>query len=81
VVIDTLNLLRMFKRQKLLILGAGCSRNYSQGTSNITGLKSPLDNDFFKMAKKVLLNSRLESNLAILIEGLVHNLHRLLKIG
>jgi hypothetical protein len=29
------------------------------------------------MAKKVILNSRLESNLAMLIEGLVHNLHRL----
>jgi hypothetical protein len=75
--IDSLNLLRAFKRQKLLILGAGCSRNYSQGTSNITGLESPLDSNFFKMAKKVLLNSRLESDLAILIEGLVHNLHRL----
>lgn len=67
----------MFKRQKLLIIGAGCSRNYSKGTSNIQGLESPLDSNFFKMAKKVILNSRLESNLAMLIEGLVHNLHRL----
>ena len=67
----------MFKRQKLLIIGAGCSRNYSQGTSNIAGLESPLDKDFFKMAKKVILHSRLERNLDILIEGLVHNLHRL----
>jgi hypothetical protein len=74
---NLMNFRGMFKRQKLLIIGAGCSRNYSQGTSNIAGLKSPLDNDFFKMAKKVILNSGLESNLAMLIEGLVHNLHRL----
>jgi hypothetical protein len=67
----------MFKRQKLLIIGAGCSRNYSQGTSHIEGLESPLDSNFFKMAKKVILNSRLEPNLAMLIEGLVYNLHRL----
>lgn len=67
----------MFRRQRLLILGAGCSRNYSQGTSNIEGLESPLDSNFFKMAKKVILNSRLEPNLAVRIEGMVHNLHRL----
>jgi hypothetical protein len=37
----------------LYIIGAGCSRNYAQSTCNIVGLKSPLNNDFFTMAKKV----------------------------
>jgi hypothetical protein len=71
------NLLRMFKSQKLLIIGAGCSQNYNQATSNIEGLVSPLDSNFFKMAKKVLLNTTLEPNLTLQIEGIVHHLHRL----
>lgn len=69
--------LRMFKRQKLLIIGAGCSQNYTQGVSNIDGLVSPLDGTFFKMAKKVLLRTNLEQSLTTQIEGMVHNLHRL----
>ena len=67
--IDNLSgLLRMFKRQKLLIIGAGCSQNYTQGTSNIDGLVSPLDSNFFKMAKKVLLRANLEPSLTMQIE-------------
>jgi len=76
--IDNLhNLLKMFRKQKLVIIGAGCSQNFTQGTSNIDGLVSPLDSSFFKMAKKVLLNTKLEPSLTILIEGIVHHLHRL----
>jgi NAD-dependent SIR2 family protein deacetylase len=41
---------------KIFILGAGCSKNYSQGTTNIPGLKCPVDRDFFAMAKKVIIN-------------------------
>lgn len=40
---------------KAYILGAGCSRNYSQGITGVAGLSSPLDGDFFQMAKKVIL--------------------------
>lgn len=39
---------------KLYIIGAGCSENYSQGTTDIPGLSSPLDKDFFQMAKKFI---------------------------
>lgn len=71
------NYFRFNRFQKLLIIGSGCSKNFSQGTSSIAGLESPLDTDFFKMAKKVILHQRLERSLAIQIEGLIHNLHRL----
>jgi hypothetical protein len=67
----------MFRRQKLLIIGAGCSQNYTQGTSHIDGLVSPLDKNFFKMAKKVLLETNLERGLVTQIEGMVHDLHKL----
>ena len=70
-------LLRMFKRQKLLIIGAGCSQNYAQGESNIDGLVSPLDTNFFKMARKVLLNTNLERSFSVMIEEMVHQLHKL----
>ena len=62
---------------KVLIIGAGCSKNYSQGTSNITGLSSPLDKDFFQMAKKVILHHQIDPNLLQLIEQLVDDLRRL----
>lgn len=42
---------------KTFILGAGCSRNYSEGVTQISGLKPPLDRDFFKMAKKVITSN------------------------
>lgn len=41
---------------KIFILGAGCSKNYLQGTTAIPGLKCPVDRDFFIMAKKVITN-------------------------
>ena len=39
---------------RLLIFGAGASRNYSQATHGIKGLRMPLDADFFQMSKKVI---------------------------
>lgn len=62
---------------KLLIIGAGCSRNYSQGTSNVAGLASPLDNDFFQMAKKIILQRVIDPTLLPMIELLVDDLRRL----
>lgn len=41
---------------KLYVIGAGCTKNYSQSTTKILGLSSPLDKDFFQMAKKYLLS-------------------------
>lgn len=41
----------------LYILGAGCSRNYARYTHGIKGLRSPLNHDFFKMAKLVIENT------------------------
>jgi hypothetical protein len=38
----------------LYIIGAGCSRNYDQSISPVPDLKPPLNEDFFKMAKKVV---------------------------
>ena len=62
---------------KLLIIGAGCSRNYSQGTSNVAGLSSPLDSDFFQMAKKIILQGFIDPTLLPMIELLVDDLRRL----
>lgn len=46
----------------LYILGAGCSRNYSQSTHGIQGLECPLDSDFFTMARLVIENSGMKSD-------------------
>jgi hypothetical protein len=46
----------------LYILGAGCSRNYSQSTHRIQGLKSPLNRDFFEMARLVIENTGMKSD-------------------
>lgn len=46
----------------LYILGAGCSRNYSQSRHQIQGLKSPLNRDFFKMARLVIENTGMKSD-------------------
>lgn len=45
---------------KLYIVGAGCSRNYTQGLTDIPDLKSPLDRDFFKMAKRLLKHKSMD---------------------
>jgi len=41
----------------LYILGAGCSKNYSQATHQIQGLESPVNTNFFKMARLVIENT------------------------
>jgi len=41
---------------KLLIFGAGASRNYSQAIHGIEGLQMPLDRDFFSMFKKIVVS-------------------------
>ena len=46
----------------LYILGAGCSRNYSQSSQRIRGLKSPLNRDFFKMARLVIENTGMKTD-------------------
>ncbi len=46
----------------LYIIGAGCSRNYAQFTHGIKRLKSPLNRDFFKMARLVIENSGMKSD-------------------
>jgi hypothetical protein len=46
----------------LYIIGAGCSKNYSQATHQIKGLESPLNRDFFKMAYRVIENTGMKSD-------------------
>ncbi len=41
----------------LYIIGAGASKNYTQSDHGIRGLVSPVDRDFFKMARRVLRNT------------------------
>jgi hypothetical protein len=67
----------MSRMAKILLIGAGCSRNYSESTSGINGLSSPLDGNFFQMAKKVILQEGIEPNFRIMIEGIIHDLQRL----
>jgi hypothetical protein len=45
----------------LYIIGAGCSKNYTQSATEISGLSSPLDKDFFQMAKKYLLSETIDN--------------------
>jgi hypothetical protein len=46
----------------LYIVGAGSSRNYSQSTHRIAGLESPLDGDFFRMARLVIENTGMKND-------------------
>jgi len=67
----------------LYIIGAGCSRNYEKTSSPVQGLKPPLNNDFFKMAKKIIDHYDM-SNLFGPIPGLDHfirNMNRLFGYG
>jgi len=41
----------------MYILGAGCSLNYTESTHGIRGLRSPRNDDFFRMARLVIENS------------------------
>jgi NAD-dependent SIR2 family protein deacetylase len=62
---------------KLYIIGAGCSRNYTEGTTRVPGLASPLDRDFFVMAKKVILHGKIDPTLALMLDSLLFDLYRL----
>lgn len=46
----------------LYILGAGCSRNYSEATHNIRGLESPTNGNFFKMARLAIEKTGMKSD-------------------
>ena len=46
----------------LYVLGAGCSKNYSQSTRGIRGLESPKNDDFFRMAHLVIENTGMKSD-------------------
>lgn len=66
----------MSTHPRILIIGAGCSRNYSEGYNNKV-LKSPLDSDFFQIARKVILQNKIDAHSATEIQGVVNDLHRL----
>jgi hypothetical protein len=57
-------------------VGAGSSRNYQQSTHHIQGLKSPLDKDFFKMARLVIENTGMKNDQLFMdeVESLVKGL-------
>jgi len=63
--------------QKLYLIGAGCSKNYTEGTTTIPGLVPPLDRDFFQMAKKVILNRPMGFGMDFMLDALIFDLHRL----
>lgn len=58
----------------LYIIGAGCSRNYSQSTSKVPGLACPLNNDFFKMAKKVVASLNIREGADWVFDGSIGHL-------
>lgn len=66
---------------RLLIFGAGASRNYTQGTHGIKELQMPLDSDFFSMAKKVILSepNNIIYPLSLDIDHLLRDLWELFK--
>lgn len=65
------------RMQKLYIIGAGCSKNYTEGTTTIQGLVPPLDRDFFQMAKKVILNRKMGFGLKSMLEAFIFDIYRL----
>jgi hypothetical protein len=46
----------------LFVIGAGCSKNYDSSGNGIPGLVPPTNNDFFKMARKVLLQAGIKED-------------------
>jgi NAD-dependent SIR2 family protein deacetylase len=69
--------MRNMSGHKLLIIGAGCSKNFKQSVSQIPGLECPTDNDFFRMAKKVLLSGNVEPNFLLTIQNMILTLQGL----
>jgi len=63
---------------KLYLIGAGCSKNYAQGTTDIPGLTSPVDKDFFEMAKKVIIRRKqIDQTWDLMLDGFISDLSRL----
>src|SRR5438128_3170686 len=54
--------------KSLYIVGAGSSRNYAQSTHHIPNLKTPLNQDFFKMARLVIENTGMMSDQSFMEE-------------
>jgi hypothetical protein len=52
-------------RKTLYIFGAGSSRNYNNATHSIPGLEPPMNSDFFKMLRLVILNDVLQEKTRI----------------
>jgi hypothetical protein len=52
-------------RKTLFIFGAGSSRDYAQASHGIQGFQSPLNRDFFKMLKLVLVADNLIANSSV----------------
>jgi hypothetical protein len=52
----------------LYIIGAGCSKNFTQATHGIRGLESPTNGDFFKMARRVIENTGMRSDILFMEE-------------
>jgi len=48
-----------------------------EGTTRVPGLVSPLDKDFFVMAKKVILHREIDPMLAMMLDSLIFDLSRL----
>lgn len=61
----------------MYIIGAGCSRNYTEGTARVPGLMSPLDKDFFAMAKKVILQRKVDPTLSMTLDSVIFYMSRL----
>ena len=62
---------------KLLLIGAGCSRNYLKTNSAFPNIDCPLDRDFFLIAKKVILQGLIDQNLLQMIDGIINDLCKL----
>ena len=66
----------MSSHPKILIIGAGCSRNYTEGY-NKQILKPPIDSDFFQVARKVILKAKDDDYSVLNFQGVIDDLHRL----
>jgi hypothetical protein len=64
----------VFQMSKLLLIGAGCSRNYSKINSTFPSIDCPLDRDFFLIAKKVILQGLIDKDLLQMIDGIINDL-------
>jgi len=59
---------------RIFIIGAGCSKNYSQSTTTVPELKCPGDRDFFEMAKKIITKWPFDPDFHAPIQSLLEDL-------